>query len=204
MIEERCGLPLAILITGRVFAIVHLNFTPILWPYCVALAAVYGVMTSRTNSILPAMVLHTLDNMYSSLHLWLWGNAEWQATAGAPSRSWDSGASIALASLIAAGVAMGVGFSKLSESVSVDSSHETGRNLFFRIDRPQQTHPYRRHRKITRAARNFLRSQCACCHGGVGCHLPDQTMRSAFLRTGGVGTAHFRPSGKRPTTSTNN
>lgn len=117
MIEERCGLPLAILITGTVFAIVHLNFTPILWPYCVALATVYGVTTSRTNSILPAMVLHTLGNMYSSFHLWLWGNAEWQATPGPPSHGWDSGASIALASLIAAGLAMGVGFSKLSKSV---------------------------------------------------------------------------------------
>lgn len=60
-IERRCGLPIAILITGTMFALVHLGFTPILWPYYVAVAALYGVVTSRTNSILPAMFSTRLE-----------------------------------------------------------------------------------------------------------------------------------------------
>src|SRR5689334_2593224 len=59
-IERRCGLVVAILITGTMFALVHLDFQLILWPYYVAVAALYGVVTSWTNSILPAMVLHTI------------------------------------------------------------------------------------------------------------------------------------------------
>jgi len=38
-IERRRGLLIAILITGTMFALVHLDFTPILWPYYVAVAA---------------------------------------------------------------------------------------------------------------------------------------------------------------------
>ena len=40
-------------------------------------------MTSLTNSILPAIVLHTAGNLYSNFDLWLHGQAEWQASAGA-------------------------------------------------------------------------------------------------------------------------
>jgi hypothetical protein len=43
-IERRYGLLVAILITGTMFAIVHLDFTPILWPYYVAVAAIYGTV----------------------------------------------------------------------------------------------------------------------------------------------------------------
>ena len=78
-IERRYGLPTAILITGTIFAIVHLDFTLILWPYYVAVAAIYGTVTSLTNSILPAVVLHTVGNLYSNFDLWLNGQAEWQA-----------------------------------------------------------------------------------------------------------------------------
>ncbi len=58
-IERRHGLVVAILITGTMFAIAHLDFTFILWPYYVAVAAIYGTVTSITGSILPAVVLHT-------------------------------------------------------------------------------------------------------------------------------------------------
>ena len=111
-IERCCGLPVAILITGTMFALFHLDFTPILWPYYLAVAALYGVVTSWTSSILPAMVLHTLGNTYSNLDLWWHNKAEWQAAPGTP-LSWDLGASITLAALLAAALAMCLAFSRL-------------------------------------------------------------------------------------------
>jgi len=80
-IERHCGLPVAILITGTMFAVAHLDFTFILWPYYVTVAAIYGTVTHLTGSILPAIVLHTGGNIYSNMDLWLHGNAEWQAAA---------------------------------------------------------------------------------------------------------------------------
>jgi membrane protease YdiL (CAAX protease family) len=91
-IERRYGLPVAILITGTIFALVHLDFTLILWPYYVAVAAIYGTVTYLTNSILPAVVLHTSGNIYSGIDLWLHGQAEWQAAAGLPALIWNAGA----------------------------------------------------------------------------------------------------------------
>jgi membrane protease YdiL (CAAX protease family) len=78
-IERRYGLVVAILVTGTMFAVAHLDFTPVLWPYYVAVAAIYGVVTSLTDSIKPAIVLHTAGNLYSNFDLWLHGHAEWQA-----------------------------------------------------------------------------------------------------------------------------
>jgi membrane protease YdiL (CAAX protease family) len=89
-IERRYGLPIAVLITGTMFAVAHLDFTPILWPYYVTVAALYGVVTSRTNSILPAIVLHTAGNTFSNLDLLLNGQSEWQA-AGRTTPIWQTG-----------------------------------------------------------------------------------------------------------------
>ena len=114
-IERRCGLSIAILITGTVFALVHLDFTPILWPYYVAVAAIYGAVTSLTNSILPAMLLHTIGNTYSNFDLWLHGKSEWQAS-GPPSHLWDATAYVMLAALVVAMAAMGLAFLRLSQS----------------------------------------------------------------------------------------
>jgi membrane protease YdiL (CAAX protease family) len=90
-IERRCGLFVAILITGTMFAVAHLDFTPVLWPYYVAVAAIYGVLTNLTGSILPAVVLHTAGNVYSNLDLWRHGRAEWQAPAGSSGTIWAHG-----------------------------------------------------------------------------------------------------------------
>jgi len=97
-IERRYGLVVAILITGTFFAIAHLDFTPILWPYYVAVAAIYGTVTYRTNSIMPAIVLHAAANLYSNLDLWLYGHAEWQAAAGPSVLIWKSGVDPSLVS----------------------------------------------------------------------------------------------------------
>ena len=91
-IERRHGLAIAILITGTMFALAHLDFTLILWPYDVAVAAIYGIVTHLTRSILPAVVLHTCGNIYSNFDLWLHGQAEWQAQASATQLIWKSGA----------------------------------------------------------------------------------------------------------------
>jgi membrane protease YdiL (CAAX protease family) len=90
-IERRYGLGVAILITGTMFAVAHLDFTLVLWPYYVAVAAIYGTVTYLTNSILPAVVLHTAGNLYSNLDLWLHGKAEWQASASG-ALIWKTGA----------------------------------------------------------------------------------------------------------------
>ena len=90
-IEKRHGLAIAILITGTMFAIVHLDFTLILWPYYVAVAAIYGTVTYLTNSILPAIVLHTSGNIYSNLDLWVHRRAEWQTASSTSALIWKTG-----------------------------------------------------------------------------------------------------------------
>jgi membrane protease YdiL (CAAX protease family) len=80
-IERRYGPTIAILVTGTMFAIAHLDFTLVLWPYYLAVAAIYGAVTYLTKSILPAVVLHTGGNLYSNFDLWLRGRAEWQASS---------------------------------------------------------------------------------------------------------------------------
>jgi membrane protease YdiL (CAAX protease family) len=91
-IERRFGLPVAILVSGTLFALVHLDFTPVLWPYYVGVAALYGVVTSLTRSILPAIALHTAGNLYSNFDLWMHGRAEWQTPAQGSRLIWETGA----------------------------------------------------------------------------------------------------------------
>jgi membrane protease YdiL (CAAX protease family) len=90
-IESVAGVTAAILISGTMFAFAHLDFTPVLWPYYLAVSAIYGAVTYLTNSIRPAIVLHTGGNIYSNLDLWLRGHAEWQAPSGGAPTIWESG-----------------------------------------------------------------------------------------------------------------
>jgi len=110
-IERQYGLIVAILVTGTMFAVAHLDFTLILWPYYVAVAAIYGTVTYLTRSILPAVVLHTSGNLYSNIDLWLHGQAEWQAASGPAALVWTTGpdasfwlSSVALLAVAAADV----------------------------------------------------------------------------------------------------
>jgi len=95
-IERRVGLLPAILITGTMFAIAHLDFTPILWPYYVAVAAIYGTITHAAGSIFPAIFLHTAGNLYSNFDLYLHGQAEWQAPAVQAASIWKTGPDLSL------------------------------------------------------------------------------------------------------------
>lgn len=90
-IERRHGLPAAILITGSMFAVAHLDFTLILWPYYVTVAAIYGSVTYVTDSVWPAVVLHTAGNTYSNIDLLLHGRAEWQSSSGTSELVWTTG-----------------------------------------------------------------------------------------------------------------
>ena len=118
-IERRQGLPIAILVTGTMFAVAHLDFTPILWPYYVAVAAIYGIVTARADSILPAVVLHTAGNLYSNLDLLLHGQAEWQAS-GATASIWHTGVDrafvIAVVALAVASLATWLAYRQLARS----------------------------------------------------------------------------------------
>ena len=105
-IERQNGLLVAILITGTMFAVAHLDFTLVLWPYYVAVAAIYGTVTYLTKSILPAVVLHTGGNIYSNLDLWFHGQAEWQAIAAPAARLWEAGPTLYLWEMIGALLAL--------------------------------------------------------------------------------------------------
>jgi membrane protease YdiL (CAAX protease family) len=102
-LERRYGLVTAILVTGTMFAVAHLDFTLILWPYYLAVAAIYGTVTSLTDSIWPAVVLHTSGNIYSNSALLLHGQAEWQAPSGAAELVWTTGVD---AAFVRVGVAL--------------------------------------------------------------------------------------------------
>ena len=118
------GLVVAILITGTMFAIAHSDFTLILWPYYVAVAALYGSVTSITGSILPTVVLHTSGNLYSNFDLWRHGQAEWQAASGPTALIWQSGPDasfwISSVNLCVVGMLMAWAFVRLRAATRVD------------------------------------------------------------------------------------
>lgn len=119
-IERHCGLAIAILVTGTMFAVAHLDFTPVLLPYYVAVSAIYGTITYLTDSILPAIVLHTSGNIYSNIDLWLHGQAEWQAASGTADLIWQTGADasfwMSLIALFIVGTATVWAFFKLARA----------------------------------------------------------------------------------------
>jgi len=121
-IERRHGMVPAILITGTMFAIAHLDFTAVLWPYYVAVAAIYGIVTSLTDSIWPAILLHTAGNTYSNIDLLVHGRAEWQAASGTAQLVWTTGIDAPFVRLsvavVVTAVAMGCAYIKLATVAS--------------------------------------------------------------------------------------
>jgi membrane protease YdiL (CAAX protease family) len=129
-IERRHGLGVAILVTGTMFAVAHLDFTPILWPYYVAVAAIYGTVTHLTRSIVPAVILHTGGNLYSNLGLWLHGKAEWQAARAPAALVWTTGADRSfwnwVVALLVVAAAMAWAFWMLARAVRMSPARGTG------------------------------------------------------------------------------
>jgi membrane protease YdiL (CAAX protease family) len=107
-IERRYGPTIAILISGTVFGLAHyLDVTPLLLPYYIAVAAIYGSLAWVTKSILPSIVLHTAGNVWSSSYLWQYGHAEWQATATPAPLVWEVGADGSFVRYVVAGLVAG-------------------------------------------------------------------------------------------------
>jgi membrane protease YdiL (CAAX protease family) len=94
-IERRYGVTLAILINGIAFGLLHFPNHPaqvwIMLPYYIAVAAVYGGLTWATNSILPALVLHSGGDIWSLVRLWMTGRPEWQLSPTHASLVWETG-----------------------------------------------------------------------------------------------------------------
>jgi membrane protease YdiL (CAAX protease family) len=94
-IEQRYGLPLAILVNGTMFGLLHFPNHPdavlTMLPYYIAVAAVYGGLTWAANSILPSLVLHVGGDVWSLGRLWMTGRPEWQLSAASPALIWNTG-----------------------------------------------------------------------------------------------------------------
>jgi len=95
MIERRLGLLIAILANGTLFGLLHFGNHPsavlVMLPYYVAVSAVYGGLTWATDSILPALVLHSAGDTVVLIRWWLTGRPEWQLGAAPPPLLRDSG-----------------------------------------------------------------------------------------------------------------
>jgi len=95
-IEQRYGLPTAILVNGALFGLLHFPNHPgaviSMLPYYISVAAVYGGLTWASNSILPALVLHVAGDIWSLTRLWATGRPEWQLSTTAPQLLSETGA----------------------------------------------------------------------------------------------------------------
>ena len=84
-IERRYGLLPAILVNGIAFGLLHFPNHPgdvlLMLPYYIAVSAVYGGLTWASNSILPALVMHSGGDIWSLGRLWLTGRPEWQLSS---------------------------------------------------------------------------------------------------------------------------
>ena len=86
LLERAHGLMIAILVNGILFGLLHFSNHPgdvlRMLPYYVAVAAVYGGLTWATDSILPALVLHSVGDVVVLTRWWATGLPEWQVTRG--------------------------------------------------------------------------------------------------------------------------
>lgn len=94
-IERRYGVLPAILVNGTIFGLLHFPNHPAdvltMLPYYIAVSAVYGGVTWASNSILPALVLHSGGDVWSLGRLWMTGRPEWQLSASPPGLVWGDG-----------------------------------------------------------------------------------------------------------------
>ena len=112
MIERNHGIAIAILANGTLFGLLHFGNHPadvlMMLPYYIAVAAVYGGLTWATDSILPAVVLHSVGDVVVLTRWWLTGRPEWQIGSSTPDLLRDSGIDAAFIAATLAAVALGV------------------------------------------------------------------------------------------------
>ena len=109
-IERRHGLTTAILVTGSLFGLSHFTHPEVgivLLPFYLAVAAVYGLLASATNSTYPSMVLHAGGNIFSAFSLFSLGRSEWQLTPSPPQTIWQSGLDASFLANVAAFIVVG-------------------------------------------------------------------------------------------------
>jgi membrane protease YdiL (CAAX protease family) len=110
MIERQHGLAIAILANGTLFGLLHFGNHPadvlLMLPYYIAVAAVYGGLTWATDSILPAVVLHSLGDVVVLTRWWLTGKPEWQIGSTAPELLRDTGVDAAFVTAAVAAAAL--------------------------------------------------------------------------------------------------
>jgi membrane protease YdiL (CAAX protease family) len=95
IVQRRFGLTVAILANGTLFGLLHFGNHPgdvlLMLPYYVAVSAVYGGLTWAADSILPAVVLHSVGDIVVLTRWWLTGRPEWQVGATVPPLVWERG-----------------------------------------------------------------------------------------------------------------
>ena len=100
-IERHYGVIIAIVINGALFGLLHFSSHPndvlLMLPYYIAVAAVYGGLTWATDSILPALVLHSFGDIVVLTRLWVTGRPEWQLFETPPSLVWERGIDVSFA-----------------------------------------------------------------------------------------------------------
>jgi len=112
MIERQHGLAIAILANGTLFGLLHFGNHPadvlLMLPYYIAVAAVYGGLTWATDSILPAVVLHSVGDVVVLTRWWLTGRPEWQIGAEVPELLRDNGVDLPFVAAVLAAVVLGI------------------------------------------------------------------------------------------------
>jgi membrane protease YdiL (CAAX protease family) len=95
MVERRFGVTVAVLANGTLFGLLHFGNHPgdvlLMLPYYVAVSAVYGGLTWAADSILPALVLHSVGDIVVLTRWWLTGRPEWQVGATVQPLVWERG-----------------------------------------------------------------------------------------------------------------
>jgi hypothetical protein len=81
------------ILRGVSLRLVHFSHHPAsllaMFPFYVAVSAVYGGLAYATNSILPGLVLHAGGDVFSLTRLWMTGLPEWRISAATPSLIWE-------------------------------------------------------------------------------------------------------------------
>jgi membrane protease YdiL (CAAX protease family) len=111
MVGRRFGVAIAIVAAGVLFGLLHFPNHPgdvlLMLPYYVAVSAMYGGLTWATNSILPALVLHSVGDIVVLTRWWATGRPEWQLSAVVPPLVWEGGIDVSFVGAVLVAAALG-------------------------------------------------------------------------------------------------